>query len=831
MMRRLILLAMAACLAATVATAQRARVRDLPSQWRIWLEEEVYPLVTPEQRQAFLALETEAQRTEFVDRLWQVWGQNSGYGSEFRRLYEERLEFVRVEFENTTEDRSRVYLIHGPPNVRKSVDCEGVFYPLEFWMWEILPGLGAEVSVVFYQPYGLGRFRLWDPMMDSIQALYTFTGRTLLAQPRLSQFERPEYRCIDGATILRLLARVEFWMNDLKTRSAMQRAVPPPDDGGESAEARFLQFSTLVSPEAQPLPFEVKAEVLGRRGSKIRVAFQAAIPREKFHIVPVGEIKVAQLDVVGEVSRDGTMVDRFRYSFTFPEDSEKLPVVIEREVWPGSYTLRLKVSDANSKAAGTREISFDVAAPTLDAFPRDPAGEREIERVAAGQESMLALLGPQGEGLFGVQRFSAMAGKSVDRVEFFLDGRSVLTRNTPPFEVSLDLGPLPRLATVMAVAYGREGEELDRKKLDVNVGRERFLVRLQPVSAADRDGNRVRMTAEVNAPSENKVERVELYWNDLKLSTLFQEPFETWVNVEESTAIGYMRALAVLDDGSQAEDVQFVNAPQFLTLVDVEAVELPITVVGRDGRPVEGLTRDDFVVEEDGVRQEITHFSVQEELPIRLALVVDTSGSMQDVMSEVQRVVMGFLRNMLRPKDRALVIAFSDRPALLQSFTADFGALERAVIGLRADRATALFDAVIYGLFQFSGVRGRRAMVLLSDGEDNASRSDFRTMLDYAQRSGVTVYTIGIDMPLREIRTRSQLSRLARVTGGDAVFLDSNAGLSAVYDRIERELRSQYLIAYTSSSAAPRDVFRQVTVRVNRPGLQVRTIAGYYPGD
>lgn len=831
MVRRIGSAALVILLAATVAFAQRARVRDLPQQWRIWIEEEVYPLISTEQRDAFLALETDAQRTEFVDRLWQVWGENSGHGSEYRRMYQERLEFVRSEFGNTKEDRARVYLLHGPPQIRKEVDCQGVFFPLEFWMWDFVPGLGPEVTVVFYQPYGLGRFRLWDPMMDSIQALYNFTGRTLLAQPRISQFERPEYRCIDGAVILRLLARVEFWMNDLKSRSAMHRAIPPGEDGQESAEARFLQFSTVVSPEAQPLPFEVDAEVLGRRGSKVRVAFRASIPREKFRTVPVGEIKAVQVDVVGEVSREGTMVDRFRYSFTFPEETEVLPVVIEREVWPGSYSMRMKVSDSNTKAAGSQEISFEVATPTVEALPRDPAAERELDRVAGGREPVLALLGPQGEGLFGLQRFSAMAGPEVDRVEFFLDGRSIMTRNSPPYEVSLDLGPLPRLATVMAVAYDRDGEEMDRKKLDVNVGRERFMVRLQPVSAADREGNRVRMVAEVNAPSEHEIEQVELFWNDLKVSTLYQEPFETWVNVEESTAIGYLRALATLDDGSQAEDVQFVNAPQFLTMVDVEAVELPVTVVGRDGRPVEGLTVDDFVVEEDGVRQEITHFSVQEELPIRLAMVIDTSGSMQDVMSEVQRVVMGFLRNMLRPKDRALIVAFSDRPALLQRFTADFSALERAVIGLRADRATALYDAVIYGLFQFSGVRGRRAMILLSDGEDNASRADSRMMLDYAQRSGVTVYTIGIDLPLREIRTRSQLTRLARVTGGDAVFLDSNAGLAPVYERIERELRSQYLIAYTSSSTSPRDVFREVTVRVSQPGLRVRTIAGYYPGD
>jgi len=92
---------------------------------------------------------------------------------------------------------------------------------------------------------------------------------------------------------------------------------------------------------------------------------------------------------------------------------------------------------------------------------------------------------------------------------------------------------------VTAVAFDRAGQEMDRKKLDINVGRERFMVRLQPVSAADREGNRVRMVAEVNVPPEHRLDRVELFWNDLKVSTLYQEPFETWVTVENSSAIGY----------------------------------------------------------------------------------------------------------------------------------------------------------------------------------------------------------------------------------------------------------------------------------------------------
>ena len=260
-------------------------------------------------------------------------------------------------------------------------------------------------------------------------------------------------------------------------------------------------------------------------------------------------------------------------------------------------------------------------------------------------------------------------------------------------------------------------------------------------------------------------------------------------------------------------------------------MHLPVTVLDKAKRPVEGLQQADFEVVEDGVPQAITHFSLQRELPVRLGVVVDTSGSMEKTLPEVQRVVLGFLRDLLRPVDRAFIIAFSDRPALLQGFTSDFGAMERAMIALRPDRATALYDAGIYGLFQFSGVRGRKAMVVLTDGEDNASKNTYDRVFDYAQRSGVIVYTIGIDLPMTKIRPRSQAGRLARATGGEAFFLTSKESLASVYEQINRELRTQYQIVYTSNSTSAAEEFRKVTVKVARPDVEVRTIAGYYPGD
>ncbi len=828
-----------AALATAVALARPAyavRPKDLPDEWRRWLEEEVYPIISDEERKVFLTLETNEQREEMAKRLWALWGDESGLGAgAFRRMYEDRVEQCRTEFNNTVEERARLLLIHGPPEVRTVVDCMDIFQPLEIWTWVYLPGLGRDVTVVFYKPYGLGAYRLWQPIIEGDQVLYTYTGwqalQNWMRSGQVSQVFRPEFKCSDGPEVVRAIDRARYWLNDLQVQRAMQHVVrQPAAKGRESAAQRFLEFSTVAPKGAAKIAFDVATAVGSRRGGKLGVTFSMRLARAGLASGKVGDIEVVQLDVTGEVMREGTTADQFRYAFTFPAESAELPVVIERELRPGSYTLRMKVQDGNSSHAGVKEVHFEVAAPVLPTpGVVDKAAVDAVARVAEAREATLMLRGAEGEGVSGVQRFSALVGPAVARVEFYLDGRLVLTKNRPPFDVDLDIGPVPRLASIVAVAFDAKSNELDRRQLDLNVGKERFLVRIQPVSAIDRKEGKVRAQASVNVPRESKLARLELYWNEALVETLFNPPFDAWLPVKNDGSVGYVRALAVLDNGEQAEDVQFVNAPQFLTGVQVRTVELPVTVLA-GGKPVEGLTVEEFEVLEDGVRQTISNFALHRDLPVRLGVVLDTSGSMEMTLPQVQKVVLGFLHSLLRPKDRAFVVAFSDQATLLEGFTADFQSLERALIALRADRETALWDASVFGLFQFSGVRGRKAMVLLTDGDDNASRLDFDRALDYAKRSGVTIYTIGIDLALTKVTARSRLSRLAQVTGGEAFFLARDSDLARVYAQIDRELRSQYLLTYTSTSEAPADSFRKITVKLKRPKVEVRTITGYYPG-
>jgi len=816
---------------------------ELPLRWKFWLEEEVYPLISSEQRKAFLQLETEAQRKAFVERIWNLWSRQSGYGSAFRRMYEDRLAMARYEFGNTIEDRARVLLIHGPPAGRFDPRCESMFLPMEFWIWPYLEGLGEDVIVLFFQRDNLSHWRMWTKY-DGQTVLYNTWGVANQGVPWTGNprdLQNPIYRCPNGDQTLRMLAAVSAWSNDSKYMRSMYRFANFDRGGGpESTSHRFMEFSALLDKKAEPLDFSVSSEMSAARGGLVEVSIGIDVDVDGLGTNAVGDVDVIQLDVVGEITSAGeVMVDRFRYLFSVPQAEEQVGLKLDRLIRPGSYNLRVKVEDVHSNHAAVAEEQLVVVAlnfsedalqafvdPAVAAIEAELAGSEEKEEE---EEPLLRIVGPEGDAVSGLCRFEAFVRDEVARVTFLLDGESILTKNRAPFDIDLDLGPLPKLTTVTVIGYDSSGEEIARDGYTLNVGRERFFVHLVPVSTGEGDGGQVRVAAELNIPSEGELERLELFWNDDLLGTLYEPPYELRVDLGTSERFGYLRALATLVNGSQAEDLQFVNTPEFGAVVKVTAIELPITVLDRGGNPVEDLTQEEFTVFEDKVEQTISHFSLHRDLPVRMGMVIDTSGSMEEALPTVQRVVMGFLRDLLRPRDRVFIETFSDRPDLLAGFTADFSTIENALLALYPDRATALYDAIIMGLFQFSGITGRRAMVVLTDGDDTASQNGFDEALGYAQRMGVTIYTIGVSIPSTKVTTRWQINKLASTTGGKAYFVSEKSGLDRIYAEINRELRTQYLLAFTSTSEKPLDELRKIKVVVDRKGVKVRTITGYFP--
>ncbi len=274
--------------------------------------------------------------------------------------------------------------------------------------------------------------------------------------------------------------------------------------------------------------------------------------------------------------------------------------------------------------------------------------------------------------------------------------------------------------------------------------------------------------------------------------------------------------------------------------VGIEIVNLTVSVTDRRNRYVTGLGQNEFAVFEDGVRQKLSLFT-HENLPISLVLLIDTSASMDEKLSAAQTAAIRFVKT-LRPQDLAQVIQFNDRITVLQDFSADHGKLEAAVMNLKASGPTSLHNALYVSLKELGkqedagGELRRRAIVLLSDGEDTASLVDDEQVIELAKQTELSIYAIRLRRG--GVRDRDRLSfsqathlltTLTRETGGQAHFPNSVSELDSVYDRIAEELRTQYSLGYVSANARRDGKWRRIVVRVpSREGLKVRHKLGYY---
>ena len=272
-----------------------------------------------------------------------------------------------------------------------------------------------------------------------------------------------------------------------------------------------------------------------------------------------------------------------------------------------------------------------------------------------------------------------------------------------------------------------------------------------------------------------------------------------------------------------------------------DAVALTITVTDSGNRLVAGLEQEDFQVFEDQVAQEITNFSRQPQ-PIALSLVIDTSASMESKLPIAQEAAMGFVRRM-GPEDRVQIIDFDSTIKVLQQFSGDRDALERAIKKTEAGGSTSLYNAVytaitdLKRISQETGPENRRyAVVLLSDGEDTSSIVPYDDVLELAKRAGVIVYAIGLREKLKPGASHTtgwkqaeyDLKQLSTDTGGRTFFADDVSQLPSYYSQIADELSNQYTLGYTSKNQKRDGAWRKILVRLARPNMTARTKAGYF---
>lgn len=270
-------------------------------------------------------------------------------------------------------------------------------------------------------------------------------------------------------------------------------------------------------------------------------------------------------------------------------------------------------------------------------------------------------------------------------------------------------------------------------------------------------------------------------------------------------------------------------------LVDVTRVNMLFTVTDKKGRFITDLTKDDFEIIESKRIQPIQEFTAESDLPLRLAILVDTSNSIRDRFKFEQEAAIEFVNSVVHPgADKAMVVSFDSSAELIADLIDDTRRLNGAITSLRPGGGTALYDAIFFAcrdkLQQDQPKhKFRRAMVILTDGEDNESRYTRDQALEMAQKADVVIYAISTNITHAETEGDKVLKYLTAETGGRAFFPFKVEDLEQSFENIANELRHQYNIFYRPEPLKTDGLYHTVELRVKgRKDLLVRARKGYY---
>jgi VWFA-related protein len=269
--------------------------------------------------------------------------------------------------------------------------------------------------------------------------------------------------------------------------------------------------------------------------------------------------------------------------------------------------------------------------------------------------------------------------------------------------------------------------------------------------------------------------------------------------------------------------------------IPVNLVNVPLTVTDKKNRLVIMMTKDDFNLFEDEKPQTIQYFSRETDLALRIGLLIDTSNSIRDRLRFEQQAATDFLSDIIRRgKDQAFVVGFDVEPQLVQDYTDNVEKLSAAVRSLQAGGVTSLYDAIYFScrekLFFFPPPEPylRRLMIVISDGDDNRSEHTREEALGMAQRAEVTIFAISTNRSGAGQRGDKILKRLAEETGGKAYFPFEASDLAEDFRAIGRDLRTQFLLSYTSNNTARDGTFRHIAIEPVDKSLHVRAKTGYF---
>jgi VWFA-related protein len=327
-----------------------------------------------------------------------------------------------------------------------------------------------------------------------------------------------------------------------------------------------------------------------------------------------------------------------------------------------------------------------------------------------------------------------------------------------------------------------------------------------------------------SAPADAPVSAVAFFVDGRQVCLIESRPFECEWDAGSEVSAHQVRAIFSLNDGTRSVRTVRTKGLGFADKVNVEVVQVTVTVMDDDGELVAGLPRSAFKVMEDGKPQSVTYFA-NEDVPLELVVAVDISGSMTQAMPKLKKAVKDFLAA-VPEKDAVTLLGFNDSVFSLTRKSTDMAERARAVDRLAPWGATALYDVIIRGIEVLGRQTGRKALVVFSDGEDQGSHVALEDVERRLQASDVTLYMIGQGRGVTQENLKKTMARLAVPTGGRTFSTDNVDTLHNAFEELLEELSNQYLLGYPPTNAARDDTWREIKVEV-QGYKNVRARQGY----
>jgi len=586
----------------------------------------------------------------------------------------------------------------------------------------------------------------------------------------------------------------------------------------------FLASTILAADDPNnraSLTIAVEAVGDNAEGVVARSTFRFNIPSDVPPQVP--------LVIQGSISKDGQVVKTFR----FPLSTSQREQVTAIQTYPiGTIEIEARLMIPLEESApvlvGKTTKTFTIAKTNKPYEANLAEGAESViaEGIVPEASGTVKILPPRRDVAPNLFLIDVAVEPPVKRVEFWVDGKKILARNAPPYHAELDLGKLPKRVEVKAIGYDAQGRYVDADAFVVNERETPLEVKLTRVVSGDIS----HIKLSIHNPKNTTLKSIELFAGQQKIFAWSGPPYALDLPSAKLKGVDFLRVSVIDDTNYEASDLLFLTGERFMEEIDVNIVELPVSVTDSAGAPISNLQEKNFSVFEDGKPQKISSFNYASNLPISAGVLVDHSGSMEERMKQTKEAAVEFFKNIIKGQDRAFIAGFAFDATKIAPFVSSIEVLETQVNAIPdAGGGTSLYDAIITGLYRFRGVQGRKALIVLTDGEDTTSRLSYDQMLQYVRASRVPIYFIGIGLRLRDFSGTSKMKTMAAETGGVAYFINDVKQLKETYAQLETDLRTQYLITYNAEAGKKDQRYRAVEVKVDKPDAKVRTIRGYIP--